>query len=259
VIDEPGRRVKKELWLRLRNYHFDDIVPPQLVDRVSAMFGGTDASTRAFASKLSRKLGWKPPFALRAIGEYKKFVFLGTSSDISVTPSKVIDQVWHEHILFSRGYREFCANVLTRDFDHSPELVPADDQNDVFASQYLQTLDAYRVESNAEPPADIWSVPKFQTAVVDAREKKRRTGEDLTTTTDTPLFMYFDGGPSFDSSDGHSFGGGGEFAGGGADRSWGDGDSSGHADATDAGDSGSGDSGSSCSSSSCSSSCSSSD
>ena len=36
---------------------------------------------------------------------------MGTNKDapgFGVTPSKVIDQVWHEHILFSRAYRDFC-------------------------------------------------------------------------------------------------------------------------------------------------------
>ena len=47
---------KKDLWLRLKHYHFEHLVPPHLSDHVAACFGGPDAATRAFASKLQKKL-----------------------------------------------------------------------------------------------------------------------------------------------------------------------------------------------------------
>jgi hypothetical protein len=47
-----------------------------------------DASTKAFADK-TRKFQWKHRFALRAIREYKKFIYLGAISDFVVTPSKI--------------------------------------------------------------------------------------------------------------------------------------------------------------------------
>ena len=65
-------------------------------------------------------------------------------SDFSVTPPKVIDQVWHEHLLFSRAYREFCHEVLSREFDHNPELVETDDQTQAFQAQYAATLALYQ-------------------------------------------------------------------------------------------------------------------
>ena len=65
--------MKKELWLRLRQYQFEDVVPTQLWDRVTEAFGGADASTRAFASKIARKHNWSTRYALRAIDEYRKF------------------------------------------------------------------------------------------------------------------------------------------------------------------------------------------
>ena len=117
---------KKALWLRLKAYEFDHLVPPSLWQQVVEAFGGADAATKAFADKLARKLGWSTPFALKAVAEYRKFVYLGMVSDFPVTPSKVIDQVWHEHQLFTQGYRRFCSEILGRHFDHHPELMPAD-------------------------------------------------------------------------------------------------------------------------------------
>jgi hypothetical protein len=49
---------KRDLWDRIYSYHFEHIVQPEFRDKVSAMFGGADASTQAFATKLAMKNGW---------------------------------------------------------------------------------------------------------------------------------------------------------------------------------------------------------
>lgn len=135
---------KKELWFNIANYHFDHLVDTSLWDEIVAQFGGISPFTKAFANKLSRKLSWEKTFALRAIWEYKKFVFLGVTSDFSVTPSKIIDQVWHEHLLFSAGYRKFCKEIIQYNLDHNPELVFTDLQNETFQSQYFHTIELYK-------------------------------------------------------------------------------------------------------------------
>ena len=153
---------KKTLWLRLKTYEFDHLVPPSLWQRVVEAFGGADAATKAFADKLARKLGWSMPFALTAVAEYRKFVYLGMVSDFPVTPSKVIDQVWHEHQLFTQGYRNFCSEILGRHFDHHPELMPAAEQLATYQTQYLKTLALYRKEFNQDPPSRSGSYPSFR-------------------------------------------------------------------------------------------------
>lgn len=254
---------KKDLWLRLNGYHFNHLVPPHLSERVAEAFGGVDASTKAFAHKLTRKLGWTIDLALRAIAEYKKYVYLGMVSDFSVTPSKIIDQVWHEHLLFTRAYANFCQEILCRDFDHNPELVPADDQTGVFQAQYLATLNLYRKEFGIEPPPDIWSVPKFKTESLkkDSYEprKKIRENDDraVYNNDDTPLYMFFDG-PGSHSHGHQEFGGfsGGSSGGAGAGASWNEpshshSDDHGSHDSGGHGDSGSSDGGGSSCSSGC--------
>lgn len=250
--------MKKELWIRLRDYHFDNLVPPHLTDRVAAVFGGVDAPTQAFASKLSRKHGWTARFARHAIREYKKFVYLGVTNTIKVTPSKVIDVVWHEHLLFSRPYREFCDNVLERQFDHNPELIAADDQTDVFNLQFEATLDAYEREFNCTPPQDVWGVTKFARP---SNTKRQHVADEpssgmITSDTDFPLFVLLPGDSSLgvdSGGGGFSFGGGGGFDGAGGGSSWGDGSSSSSGDSgsSDSGDGGSSDGGGSSCSSSC--------
>ena len=244
--------MKRDLWLRLRAYHFDNLVPPHLWDHVAAAFGNTDASTRAFANKLARKLGWHPRFALRAIDEYRKFVYLGIVADFSVTPPKIIDQVWHEHLLFSRAYREFCRDVLQRDFDHSPELVPSDEQIEQYEAQYNATLALYEAEFKVTPPAGFWGTPKFPRDPnrTPAPKKKEPShvadggggGDSM------PLYSYFDGHGDVPSHhEMAEFGGSGGFAGGGGGDDW----SSPTSQSDSSGDSGSSDGGGSSCSSSC--------
>lgn len=218
---------RKALWLRLRRYQFDHLVPPQLSHHVAGLFGPHDASTRAFAGKLRRKLGWSGRFALRAIDEYRKFLYLGVISDTPVTPSKVIDQVWHEHLLFTRGYREFCRDVLQHEFDHHPELVPMDAQTAAFSEQYERTLQQYATEFNVAPPEDIWGTPKFPITVLPAATARaRRVERARTPDGDAPLHLWFDGSDGSPSaSELPEFGGSSSaFAGAGGGDSWGDSD-----------------------------------
>ena len=248
---------KKELWLRIRAYHFDNLVPPHLTDHVVALFGQHDASTYAFAAKLARKLGWTNSFAIRAIGEYKKFVFLGLTADFRVTPSKQVDQVWHEHLLFTKAYREFCDDVLRHDFDHHPELVPVDAQTEAFSAQYEATLRRYVAEFNVLPPRDIWGTPKFPLEIRrrDPRAP-RRVEYSSVSGGDSPLYASFAGSDGSYGGSFSEFGGGGGASGGGGGDSWG-GDSHGHGGGSDSSgsdsssDSGGGDSGGSSCSSSC--------
>ena len=224
--------MKRDLWLRLKAYRFEHLVPPHLSDHVRAVFGGPDAATRAFAGKLSRKLGWTQAFACRAVDEYRKFVYLGIVSDFIVTPPKVIDQVWHEHLLFSRPYKTFCDEVLGRSFDHNPELVSTSDQTEVYRAQYEATLDLYESEFNVRPPADIWGTPKFEPRLTRAQReagKRREVAHYGSSDGDTPLYLFFDGSPSSGGMSYHAmeeFGGGGGFTGGGGGSSWGDGSDS---------------------------------
>jgi hypothetical protein len=234
---------KKELWLNIANYHFDNLVPTHLWDEIVAKFGGQNPYSKAFADKLSRKLNWEKKFALKAIWEYKKFVFLGVTSDFSITPSKVIDQVWHEHLLFSSGYRKFCKEVIQFDFDHNPELASVSSQTEVFQSQYFNTIELYRKEFGIEPPAEIWEATKFTGKIEKIETPKKNQNDNVNSDSyegSTPLFTMF---PSSNKSDVEF--GRGEFGGNGGGGSWDDSDDY-SSDINSADDS---DSGSSCSSS----------
>ncbi len=255
---------KEQLWVAISAYKFENLVPTSLKDEVTAMFGGANATTRAFASKIAKKLGWTNDFARRAIKEYKRFVYLGVISK-SVTPSKVIDQVWHEHVLFTKGYRDFCENVIEHDFDHYPEIITLEDQIDLFDETYHKTMNLYKQEFGVDASTDIWGTPKYKP------QSKAHVSEQMYTPSVvqeyndyTPLYLaMIDNNTPISNShndSSHEFSGfgGGSFGGGGSSASWDtDTTSTSHSSHSshDAPSCSSSDSGhSSCSSSSCSSS-----
>jgi hypothetical protein len=63
----------------LKSLSFQPSCSATFMDKGYSSFWGEDASTKAFADKIARKLQWRHRFALRAIREYKKFICLGPS------------------------------------------------------------------------------------------------------------------------------------------------------------------------------------
>ena len=233
--------IKKELWLNIKNYHFENLAHPSLWDNITTTFSGKNPFTQAFANKINGKHYFKKSTQVfRAIGEYKKFVYLGVVSECHVTPSKIIDIIWHEHLLFSSGYRNFCNEIIQYDFDHHPELLPIDIQTETYNAQYEYTLNLYRTEFGVEPPVDIWGETKYEndnlSATIYAPKKKPSTDSSSdggSYYNDTPLVDYFSDEPQFGNNEFGEFGGG-DSGGGGASGEWGAND----ADSSDSGDSG---------------------
>ena len=50
---------KKELWLRIKNYHFNQIVIAKMWEKINKGFGNTESSTKVFTDKISRKEQWR--------------------------------------------------------------------------------------------------------------------------------------------------------------------------------------------------------
>jgi len=53
--------------------------------------------------------------------EYRRFLSLKSFyPSVSLVPSKMIDEIWHAHILDTRAYREDCQKVFGQFIDHYP-------------------------------------------------------------------------------------------------------------------------------------------
>ena len=129
---------QQQLYQRICDYELDD---------PSHEFG--------FLAHLMGANGWSRSFALRAIEEYRKFVFLALVADHQVTPSDQVDQVWHLHLLCSDAYwNDFCPRVLGRPLHHHPAK-GGQAERDRFHEQYRDTIRSYR-QHFGEPPAEMW-------------------------------------------------------------------------------------------------------
>ncbi|MAV38541.1 MAG: hypothetical protein CMJ59_24145 [Planctomycetaceae bacterium] len=56
----------------------------------------------------------------RALHEVLRFLFLSCQHGRPLTPSHVIDLAWHEWILFTRAYTQFCQAQFGRYMHHTP-------------------------------------------------------------------------------------------------------------------------------------------
>ena len=58
--------------------------------------------------------------AAKQFVELKKFLYHCATSDLACAPSKAIDNIWHEFILHTRDYQEFCLRFLGTFIHHQP-------------------------------------------------------------------------------------------------------------------------------------------
>ncbi|MCP5503488.1 MAG: hypothetical protein H7A25_26550 [Leptospiraceae bacterium] len=126
-----------------------------------------------YSHRLSKENNWTLDFTRRVILEYKKFVFLAIVCDRAVTPSKVIDEAWHLHMIYTHSYwDEFCAKVLNFKLHHVPG-----NGNEIeeikFKQQYQKTLDSYKHYFGELPPSDIWGAVEVKPAKKKSQSLKK--------------------------------------------------------------------------------------
>lgn len=130
---------EQTLWNKIQAFELDD---PE--------------SSFTFTDRLARENGWSLAYSLRAVSEYKKFMFLVCASGRALTPSDQVDQVWHLHLLYTQSYWEdFCEYTLGRKIQHGPTR-GGQQERDKYTDLYELTKQNYRAYFEAEPPEDIW-------------------------------------------------------------------------------------------------------
>lgn len=128
----------RDVWEKLQSFHFDEPDAPH-----------------PFSARLAKEQKWSRDFTARAIEEYRKFLYLLYGAGRKVTPSKVVDEVWHLHLLYTHSYWELlCLEIFQRPIHHHPGN-GTDEDNEMFAAIYERTLDDYAAVFG-EPPVDIW-------------------------------------------------------------------------------------------------------
>ena len=126
----------QELWRKIEAYDFD--YPP-------SEFG--------FSLRLANENYWTQSFTDQAILEYKKFMYLAAISELMVSPSEIIDKVWHQHLIFSQSYQDFCL-LIGKQIQHVPSTHNKEDFQK-FKQAKERTTELYRKEFG-EQPENIW-------------------------------------------------------------------------------------------------------
>jgi len=144
--------IQEKLWKRLVAYNPD-----------------YTGATFTFSLRLARENGWPIVYSLRAIDEYRKFMFLACCAGHPVTPSDQVDQVWHLHLLYTQEYWQvFCGQVLQQEIHHGPTR-GGTEEREKYNDWYNKTLEAYQHFFEKVPPDDVWPAAQRRFAEINFR------------------------------------------------------------------------------------------
>lgn len=133
------------LWEKIKDFELDD-----------------PTSTLTFTDRLARENGWSIEYAIRAIHEYKKFIFMLCIAEHSLTPSDQVDQVWHLHMLYTQCYwRDFCQDTLQKQIHHGPTK-GGSEEGEKYDNLYEKTFLLYEKLFDRKAPVDIWPSKKIR-------------------------------------------------------------------------------------------------
>jgi hypothetical protein len=109
-----------------------------------------------FVDRLIKETGWTRHFALGAVDEYRRFLFLAAEAGHPVSPSPAVDEVWHLHLLSTRSYWDvLCKEILGFPLHHDPATGTRENRarlNDAYA----RTLASYARLFSEQPPQVYW-------------------------------------------------------------------------------------------------------
>lgn len=124
-------------------------------------------ATFNFSDRLCRENGWSLKYAIQAIQEYKKFMYLLILSSEPLTPSDQVDQVWHLHLLYTKSYwEEFCKKTLGKEIHHGPTK-GGQEERSKYILLYNNTLKLYQEVFKELPPTHIWPHSEVRFADID--------------------------------------------------------------------------------------------
>ncbi len=143
---------QKIVWTKLQSFQFNP-----------------EGATKTFEMRLAEEQRWSAAYAERVVEEYKRFVFLCWACSHPCTPSEIIDEAWHQHLVYSRSYWEdLCAQVLGKPLHHEPGFgLPG--QSAGHSTAFADTLISYEQLFETPPPSDIWRAQPVQPAAVATR------------------------------------------------------------------------------------------
>ena len=103
-------------------------------------------------------MGWSFDFALKAAGEYRRFLALCVRNpDSPIVPSSIVDDFWHLHILDTAKYQEDCERYLGYFLHHFPYFGMRGEQDaENLKAAWERTLELYRRAFGEAPDSEFW-------------------------------------------------------------------------------------------------------
>jgi hypothetical protein len=130
---------QQALWQKINDFELDD-----------------PTSEFTFTDRLAKENGWSHHYCIRAIREYKKFIWMCCTGPFPMSPSDPVDQVWHLHLQYTQSYwLELCRDILKKDIHHGPTR-GGKEERVKFNDLYAKTLAYYTEMFGKTPPDDIW-------------------------------------------------------------------------------------------------------
>ncbi len=149
--------INKELWNKIEAFSLDEA-----------------GSEYGFSVRLARENYWTLKFTKKAIEEYKKFMYLAATTELMVSPSEIVDLVWHQHLIFTQSYSNFCT-LLGKTVQHIPSTHNKEDYEKFMAAK-SRTKKLYNSTFGIQP-SDIWEkYTVFDTLNLKKSKYKIRTG-----------------------------------------------------------------------------------
>ena len=126
----------------------------QLFENVLAFDLDRQMSEYTFTTRLAKENNWTRNFTNEAIIEYKKFMYLAATASAMVSPSEIVDIVWHQHLIYTKSYKKFCL-LLGKKIEHIPST---HDRAEAAKFREAKERTTQLYEQNfGEQPAHIWN------------------------------------------------------------------------------------------------------
>lgn len=133
-------------------------LPPTAIAHAGALVDTIDLSmVRTKLADPDEGKGWDATTLDIAEGEYRKYLALCLAyPQETIVPCKIVDDVWHQHILDTRAYRDDCARVFGFFYDHFPYFGMRDAADSAaLRSAYDRTIELYEINFGV-PPVGTW-------------------------------------------------------------------------------------------------------
>ena len=136
-LQTSATEAERQLWARIVRHDFE---PEHRLN---------------FTARLARDRSWTLEEARAAVNAYRCFCFLTMVSPSEMTPSEAVDEVWHQHLIYSRDYWDvWCGQVLRAKLHHDPTPGGPEAQAR-YRDQYARTL-ALHETYFGQPCAALW-------------------------------------------------------------------------------------------------------